>query len=97
MIPLTLFTGGKTGNLAATYLGSYDVDWSVIKKEGNTAVVLLEVTNFSTLQSGTRPPVIGYTEIWKSTIGKWINNSVPTGAMSATNQKIVWIENIIIK
>ncbi len=25
---------------------------------------------------------------WKSTIGKWINNSVPTGAMSATSQKI---------
>ncbi len=92
-----LFTFGATGNLAATYLGSYDLDWTVINIKGNVAMVLMEVSNTSTLQSGTRPPVIGYTDVWKNTIGTWLNKSVPSGPMSKTSQKIVWVESIKIR
>lgn len=92
-----LFTFGATENLAATYLGSYDLDWTVINLKGNVATVLMEVSNTSTLQSGTRPPVIGYTNVWKNTIGTWLNKSVPSGPMSRTSQKIVWVESIKIR
>lgn len=73
------------------------MDWTVINLKGNVATVLMEVSNTSTLQSGTRPPVIGYTNVWKNTIGTWLNKSVPSGPMSRTSQKIVWVESIKIR
>ncbi len=93
----TLITGGRTGNLAVTYLGSYDLNWSVLGFKDDKAVVLMEVSNTSTLQSGTRPPVIGYTETWKNTVGTWLNNSVKSGPLSMTSQKIVWVDFIKYK
>ena len=63
----------------------------------DAAIVLMEVSNTSTLQSGTRPPVIGYTETWKNTVGTWLNNSVKSGPMSMTSQKIVWVDFIKYK
>ena len=34
---------------------------------------------------------------WKNTIGNWLNKSVPSGPMSKTSQKIVWVESIKIR
>ena len=93
----TLLTFGLYGNLAATYLGSYGVSWSVIKIEGHKASVLFEVNNSSTIQSGTRPPVIGYTKMWQNTIGKKLNDMFSSGPMSPITQKFVWVEKIDIK
>ena len=93
----TLITGGRTGNLAVTYLGSYDLIWSVLGFKDDKAVVLMEVSNTSTLQSGTRPPVIGYTETWKNTVGTWLNNIVKSGPLSMTSQTIVWVNFIKYK
>jgi hypothetical protein len=90
----TLLTGGLTGNLAVTYLGSYDLAWSVIKKDGNTAAVLFEITNSSTMQSASRPPIIGYWDIWQNTVGSAINNAFSSGAGSKTTQTFVWTEKI---
>ena len=61
----TLITGGLIGNLSVTYLGSYGLNWSVMNKTEDQAFVMLEVTNSSTIESGTRPPVLGYTDFWK--------------------------------
>lgn len=93
----TLLTGGTTGNLAVTYLGSYHLSWSVVKMDGNEATVLFEVKNSSTIQSGTRPPVMGYTSLWQNTVGKGLNNSFSTGPVSKTTQTLVWTEKITIK
>lgn len=93
----TLLTLGNTGNLAVTYLGSYHLSWSVVKMEGNTATVLFEVKNSSTIQSGTRPPVLGYTALWQNTVGKQLDNSFSTGPGSKTAQTFVWTEKITIK
>lgn len=61
----TLITGGLIGNLSVTYLGSYGLNWSVMNKTEDQAFVMLEVTNSSTIESGARPPVLGYTDFWK--------------------------------
>ncbi len=93
----TLFTGGLTGNLAVTYLGSHSIKWSLIKRNGNVFTVLFETTNNSTLESATRFPIFGYSSYWKSTVGNFMNSLVSSGAMSKTSQKIVWTEEITIK
>ncbi len=93
----TLSTFGLTSNLAVTYLGSYNLQWSVIKIEGNTAIVLFDVNNASTIESGTRPPIIGYTSAWKNTVGRSLNNYFSSGAMSKTTQQFVWTEKIELK
>ena len=93
----TLFTGGLTGNLAVTYLGSYQLKWSVIKISGNTATVAFEVYNESKLSSGTRPPVIGYTDGWVNHVAPAIDRLVPHGKMSPTSQLIIWTEEIKLK
>lgn len=93
----TLLTFGSTGNLAVTYLGSYNLSWSVVKMNGNEATVLFEVKNSSTIQSGTRPPVLGYTSFWKNTAGKALDNLFSSGPLSKTTQQFNWTEKIIIK
>ena len=93
----TLLTGGATGNLAVTYLGSYVLNWEVSAINGNVATVLFTVNNSSTIQSATRPPVLGYTDAWKSTVGSWLNNQLSSGPMSQTTQTFRWTETITIK
>ena len=93
----TLLTGGLTGNLAVTYLGSYKLTWSVIKKEENSATVLFEVSNSSTLQSATRPPILGYIPLWQNTVGKGLNDAFSSGPLSKTTQRFVWTEKIDLK
>jgi RHS repeat-associated protein len=90
----TLATGGLTGNLAVTYLGSYNLNWEVTSVNGNSATVLFNVTNSSSIQSATRPPVIGYTSWWRNSVGAWLNQSLSSGPMSTTTQTFNWTETI---
>jgi RHS repeat-associated protein len=92
----TLLTGGLTGNLAVTYLGSYTLKYEVLSIDEKTgsAVVHFYIENYSTAASGFRPPVLGYTEIWKNTVGKQLNETFSSGPMSKTKQTVEWTETI---
>lgn len=95
----TLLTGGLTGNLAVTFLGSYGLKYEVISidEQNGTAQVRFYVSNSSTVESGFRPPVIGYTDAWKNSVGKAINNQFSSGPMSKTTQTVEWTETIRYK
>ena len=43
------------------------------------------VNNTSTIQSGIRPPVIGYTDFWQKNIGRPLNKAFESGPMSKTS------------
>ena len=89
----TLLTAGKTGNIAVTYLGSYNLQWRA-NVEGNTAVIHVTVTNSSTMQSATRPPYVGYWSAWQNSVGKLINESFSTGWGSKTTQTFNLTETV---
>ena len=95
----TLFTFGETGNLAVTYLGSYVLRYRVtnidIKK--GVANVHFWVYNESKASSGSRPPVLGYTNWWNRRVGKGLDSSRQSGPMSKTTQKFDWDETIHFK
>jgi len=90
----TLATGGLTGNIAVTYLGSYQLTWELVSIEGNEAIVQFNVYNPSTIQSALRPPIIGYYEWWKNGVGKKLNEAFSSGPMSPTAQTFIWTEKI---
>ncbi len=92
----TLATGGATGNLIYTYLGSHSLTYKVtsVDIEARTAVVTYMATNRSTIQSATRPPVIGYTEFYQKNIGQPLNDAFEHGPMSETSQSIQWTETV---
>lgn len=90
----TLATGGLTGNLAVTFLGSYRMKYTITEITPTKAKVVFVVTNSSSMQSASRPPVIGYLDVWKNTVGKKINESFETGWGSTTTQTITWYEEI---
>ena len=77
----TLATGGLTGNLAVTYLGSYNLQYSM-----SNGGVNMTATNSSTAASGFRPPVIGYTDAWGKYVGGPMNRFFSSGPMSKTTQ-----------
>jgi hypothetical protein len=77
----TLFTGGLTGNLAVTYLGSHELSYTETNGTLN-----IHVWNYSTVSSATHPPVIGYTNWWDKNIGKPLDNYFSKGPMSQTSQ-----------
>jgi len=93
----TLLTFGYTGNLAATYLGSYSLEWEVLEVNKDVASVQFTVTNNSTIQSALRPAIIGYTKAWQNTIGSFLNDQFEEGPMSLKSQTITWQELIILK
>ncbi len=95
----TLATFGRTGNLTVTYLGSYNLQYDVIRvdQQAGTAVVQFRVSNDSTLGSATHPPVIGYTDFWERNISTPINKFTATGPMSKVTQTFVWTETIYYK
>lgn len=93
----TLLTAGQTGNLAVTYLGSYSLGWKITGIADGSATVLFTVNNTSTMQSASRPPVIGYWPIWQQTVGKAINSYFSTGWGSQTSQSFNWTETLKIK
>ena len=90
----TLATGGLTGNLAVTYLGSYKLSYNVLSTNKNPAEVQFRIYNESTAASGFRPPVIGYWPIWINHISPAINRRFQTGPMSKTTQTFIWTETI---
>ncbi|MFV0290431.1 MAG: RHS repeat-associated core domain-containing protein [Mangrovibacterium sp.] len=91
----TLLTGGLTGNLAVTYLGSYNLKWTATPNtESGTISVAFSVYNTSTMQSASRPPVLGYLQGWQSTVGSRINSAFQTGWGSMTSQSFNWTETL---
>jgi len=92
----TLGTGGLIGNLVYTYLGSHSLQYTItdIDVKNRNAIVTFFVFNTSTMQSATRPPLIGYQEWYQNSIGKIIDNQFQSGPFSETEQSIEWIENI---
>ena len=93
----TLATGGLTGNLAVTFLGSYRMKYMITEITPTKAKVVFVVTNSSSMQSASRPPVIGYLDVWKNTVGKKINETFETGWGSTTTQTITWYEEIYLQ
>ncbi len=89
-------SNGEIGNLAFAYLGSHNLTYNVtcVDIEQRIAEVQFEVTNCSNLESALRPPGIGYTYLWRNTVGKVLNSIVPTGPGSAVNQTIQWNQTI---
>jgi RHS repeat-associated protein len=92
----TLLTGGLTGNLTVTYLGSYSLNYNVISidPQNGTATVNFTVANASTIASATHPPVIGYTPWWDQNVATPLNNFFQSGPMSPTTQTFTWTETI---
>lgn len=92
----TLLTGGVTGNLAVTYLGSHRVKAEVIGRRPDGGYeVRITATNTSSLQSATRPPVIGYQSWYRDTVGEATSQfSEATGIGRTTDQTLVWTETV---
>jgi len=89
-------TAGRTGNLAVAYLGSHHVALTVVGTTPDGAwQVRFAVLNQSSLSSGIRPLVIGYTEWYAKTIGGLLDRfSAATGIGRTTTQVVVWTETI---
>ncbi|MZD59449.1 ALF repeat-containing protein, partial [Streptomyces sp. SID5606] len=86
----TLTTGGLTGNLAYTFLGSHQVRMTPIRKNSDGSVTWRYTAyNESDIESATHPPVIGYTEWWSDTVGAFVDKVVgDEGPLSPKNQVI---------
>src|SRR5439155_3795197 len=95
----TLLTGGLTGNLATTYLGSYDLSYQTtsIDCKNGIAQVHFHAHNASTIEAATHPPVIGYTPWWNRCIGNPLNNLFSSVPMSRTEQNFDWEETLSFK
>jgi len=92
----TIGTGGLTGNLVATYLGSYSLEITATRiscKKG-LAQLTFVVNNTSSLASATRPPVLGYTVWWQTYVAPYLNQWLQEGGMSPTTQTFRWSENV---
>ncbi|MCB5168803.1 ALF repeat-containing protein [Streptomyces bambusae] len=83
-------TGGLTGNLAYAFLGSHLVRMTPIHKNDDGSVVWrYTVFNVSSVESATHVPVIGYTDVWKKTVGSAMNKLFGgSGPMSPKTQVI---------
>ena len=95
-----VLTGGRSGNLAVTFLGSYDIRSTVlaIDQEAATADVFFHVHNESTLASATHPPGIGYTPFWERNVEPVVNSLTSGGGpMSRTEQHFYWSETIRLR
>jgi RHS repeat-associated protein len=92
----TLATGGLTGNLAVTYLGSYRATMNItnIDAKAGTANVQAVITNSSTVASGTRPPVLGYTDWWQNNVAPTANSFFSSGPLSPTSQTITMNQTV---
>jgi hypothetical protein len=94
----TLATGGLTGNLAVTYLGSYTLNWSATPDASSGNILVnFSVSNSSTMQSASRPPVLGYLPAWQNTVGAYINETFQSGWGSRTTQTFNWTETLQMK
>jgi hypothetical protein len=91
----TLLTFSQTGNLAVTYLGSYNVELETINVDQNSISVKFRIDNTSDLNSGLHPPILGYELLWDATM-KPILLAIAgdSGPMSPTTQTFTWMETI---
>jgi hypothetical protein len=85
----TVLTGGATGNLAVTYLGSYGLTYSV-----TGGILNIHVSNSSTISSATHPPLLGYTTWWNQHVGNPLDSIFSSGPMSKTTQNFDFHENL---
>jgi hypothetical protein len=83
----TLLTVGHSGNLAVTFLGSY-----FLKYSASEGILSIHVWNYSNIASATHPPVIGYTNWWKTYFGGPLNNFFSSGPLSETRQDFYFHE-----
>lgn len=83
----------RVGGETVTFLGSYRVSWEA-EVNGDIAVVTITIKNNSTMQSASRPPIIGYKEWWLNGIGAVIDRIFSTGYCSETSQTITFKETI---
>lgn len=80
-----------------TYLGGYNLHYTVTPLDGGKARIDFEVRNFSTIESATHPPVVGYTKWWREHIGEPLNRTFSSGPMSKTEQTFRWSEEVTYK
>lgn len=91
-------TDGRSGNLAAAYLGSYPLKYKVRSVgQDNVATVDFDVRNRSTIESAMRPPIIGYQPWYQERIGPLLNSAFKSGPGSATEQHFQWSERIPLR
>ncbi len=91
-----IFTGGRTANIAAAYLGSYEAEFTIrgIDDKG-IATVDVHAWNDSDLKSATHPPYVGYTTSWQKNVEPRIQSMEPkTGPLSPTRQDFYWTEQV---
>jgi RHS repeat-associated protein len=95
----TLLTFGLTGNIAVTYLGSYQLHYQVrsVSCKNGTANMHIHVKNVSSISSATHPPIIGYTQWWDNYIGQELNQLFSSGPKSAKTQIFDWDEPLKFK
>ncbi|MFE1349913.1 hypothetical protein ACFW57_35585, partial [Streptomyces sp. NPDC058757] len=75
--PADGFLTGYTGNFAYAFLGSQQIRMTPIRKNADGSVVW-RYTAYSaqSFESATRPPVIGYQDWYKDTVGKAANGLI---------------------
>ena len=78
-----ILTAGNTGNLAVTFLGSYNASYKISQN-----ILTVTAKNSSTIQSATHPPIVGYTKWWEDNVGNPLNKMFDTGPMSEKTQTI---------
>ena len=91
-----VLTLGHTGNLAVTFLGTYQLRAYVVSvsDQGTEIEVLFHVHNSTTIASGLRPPILGYTHFWQKNIQQPLNSLFASGPMSRVTQDFWWVETI---
>ncbi len=85
----TLLTGGATGNLAVTYLGSYSLHYTT-----SDGVITFTVKNTSTLGSATHLPIFGYTAAGQR-FSRFMTGLSQSGPMSPTTQTFIFHEHVV--
>jgi RHS repeat-associated protein len=85
----TLLTLGMTGNIGATFLGSYNGTYST-----SGGMMTINVNNPSTIGSAIRPPYFGYKRWWRENIAERLTNAFSSGPMSPTEQSFTLTQNV---
>ena len=92
-----VLTGGRTGNLAAAYLGSYGLEPVVREVKNGVATVDFAADNRSTLASAVHLPIVGYAKRSQEPIDAAVNRLRRSGPLSPTRQSFRWTEQIPMK
>lgn len=88
--------GGDEGNIAFAFLGSHTAEVEVLGRNSDGSwTVRVRIQNATSLQSGTRPPIIGYKDWYQETVGAATDQfSEITGIGRTTTQTIEWVERM---